>query len=262
MVSKEHNKNGERLNPNQEYMANTTTNDSAFYPDEKMNVDKLLQQKVDPTNYSSTSNSRSHYVILGLAVIGVGVIIGLAVLVINVLASQKANNPNPDSAVSTEAVTETSPTPVTPPKNPLSASLPTPIKTITGKIDSQATDTIFKAGDMTLTVRGAKITGAVTSCSVVDPTDFCLAGNATLGEKTAQVYLMKDAANSRLFENPSNFQQLTVPGAVTAASMNVALIGNTPTPIIVVVASNGSGYMLTLPDTDAVETFANALSLA
>jgi hypothetical protein len=126
-------------------------------------------------------------------------------------------------------------------------------------------DTIVSSTGYSLTIKNQKLIQSETDCEANAPTDFCFAARteiqvdetATQSETTEEtaetssninelnVYFFKDAAHSRIFENPEDFKKIEVPGASTAGIMTVDLAGDT-SPTIVVVNNNSSGFMITL----------------
>jgi hypothetical protein len=115
-------------------------------------------------------------------------------------------------------------------------------------------------------VKNADLTEVKNGCTVTLATDFCLAARGADSvdpKKTVDVYYFKDAAHSRIFENPSNFKKVDVTGSLASAIMEIKLVSGKPTPVIAIVGHNSSGFMIALPQGTSInEAAAFAATLA
>lgn len=88
-------------------------------------------------------------------------------------------------------------------------------------------------------------------CTVSRGTDFCFAGELRTGDDNPGVntYFLKDAPNSRLFEDAENFATVELQGASLAAVMTMQL-GGEDTAALIVVYDDGTGHLFTAPNGD------------
>ena len=206
------------------------------------------------------------------------ILIGIAALVICaafiVGGIFLVSNPNPQDMdarptatnstrpVTQEKETQSKPA-VTAPTSPLTASLPRKVSVTDGQVvaSGSGNQVVTSTGHRVAFI-GGKVVASVNPCSVVRTIDFCYAGKVTVGGKSAYTYLLKDAAHSRFFESPQRFVSHPANGALAVASMDVAIVESSPSPVVAVVLPDGSGLMMVMPDsTDATKsTFAAAVN--
>lgn len=101
-------------------------------------------------------------------------------------------------------------------------------------------------------------------CKVnMETTDFCLAAKGTVGETVFNVYYLKDAVNSKLFQDPNYWVELEVAGSSGAGLLPLPMGADSEFPTIVALNSNSSGWMAVFQeaDQDKVEEFASRISL-
>lgn len=169
---------------------------------------------------------------------------------------------NSTRPVTQEKETQSKPA-VTTPTSPLTASLPRKVSVTDGQVvaSGSGNQVVTSTGHRVAFI-GGKVVASVNPCSVVRTIDFCYAGKVTVGGKSAYTYLLKDAAHSRFFESPQRFVSHPANGALAVASMDVAIVESSPSPVVAVVLSDGSGLMMVMPDsTDATKsTFAAAVN--
>lgn len=160
----------------------------------------------------------------------------------------------PQEAPSPQATATTStPTPLTPQKeaeenNPLLQAYPDAPTVIASTLTvALEGETATASNGASLTFTGSALTPASTACKVVDPTDFCLAGRLTHGDLKASLFFLKDAAHSRMFENPPTHEMVEVAGAQVAALLPLDL-GAEDRPSLVVVHPDASGWIIMLEE--------------
>lgn len=138
----------------------------------------------------------------------------------------------------------------------------TTVDTIT--LDVNDDGEFVSSEDATLSHSEHEFAAAEVQCSVSRSTDFCFAGELENdSDQNVHVYFLKDAPNSRLLETPADFEVIDVYGADMAAVMTIEL-GGQPTPTLVTVHDDGTGYMITTPGAslDTVQSLAEQLELS
>lgn len=80
-------------------------------------------------------------------------------------------------------------------------------------------------------------------CTLTKAEEFCLIGRDGSAKPQFNVIFLKDAAHSRLFENPSNFKREIVKGAETAGSLDIETGGRSNRGLVIV-SSDSSGWLI------------------
>lgn len=224
----------------------------------------------DPTDFTDVAAEQKKNRILKIALTSTATILALAIggyFGIQAFMTNPENNDDSSSAP-IEVIDEGAVQSINPgePKRPLLEKFSSAPSVGDGLSTATAEgSTITTSEGFALTVSGAKLNPTQTECAAVKSTDFCLAARGTTATMPAtdtkvetvstevDVYHFKDAAHSRIFENPSEYKELEVPGASASAVMKVALVGGQPTPVIVVVNSDSSGFMVALPSITSID---------
>lgn len=120
-----------------------------------------------------------------------------------------------------------------------------------------ATNSIQTTDNKILSFNNINLEGSIKECAVTDPIDFCYVGKTT--DINSNIYYLKDAVNSRFFQDAENVQPIEVVGALSAATMDIDFSGQ-KSRVIVIVADNGSGFMIVTP-TEAEQEIISNLSL-
>jgi hypothetical protein len=222
-----------------------------FDPDAEDISENFMKDPTDFTDVALVAKRKRIAKVVGSAILIVAVLVGggyfgLKTFMGSQDSQQKAADqivaPKEDPALPTTAVK---------PKTPLKDLVKGAPQVEAGKVTASVVGaTIVTSDNVSLTVANSKLTGAQIECSATLITDFCLAArgsDATDPNKNLDIYFFKDAAHSRIFENAENFKKVDVPGSLAAASMEINLVSGKPTPVIVVVAPNSSGFMVALP---------------
>lgn len=119
------------------------------------------------------------------------------------------------------------------------------------------------AGENKLTIKNVPIEKTEVGCEVTEPTDFCLAGLAKFDKQDINIYFMNDLINSRLFENPEQFKELSVEGSPAAAAIVIEM-GGEKGVVLAVANTNSSGYMIAVPDSmsmDQINSLASQITV-
>lgn len=144
----------------------------------------------------------------------------------------------------------TAPAPETP-TLPLLSLIETPKDTSKAQVKVEiGQNSISTTAGTTANFGNSTTTPPDTNCLVRAASDFCYAAELKTDKTTAHIYFMKDAAHSRIFENPKNFQKTSVNGATAAATMNVSVGSENNKPVLAIVFEDMSGLMITF-DTEA-----------
>lgn len=241
--------------------------ESAFYIAEEDRIDTTTGLLKDPTDFTDTvkkeqarRNTRRWAVALG--------IFAAVVLVLGLIISSFLNNkndvpppaPKPTAPTATQAPNTKDPGVVT---NPLLDGYKDAPKVTAGEVLVQVEGNTVRAGEKTIAfVASDQVKAPNTPCKVTQPTDFCLAARGVSGEKPFDLYYLKDAAHSRLFENPSTFKKLTVANSPSAAILPLQM-GGAKLPTAVIVNTDSSGWMIVTQESDpvAVEAFVKTVTV-
>lgn len=133
-------------------------------------------------------------------------------------------------------------------KNPLLESIVTPNEVQTSEIASYVEDNSFTTtNNKTIFINnGLNVSGTKDNCIVSKKEDFCYSGMiSTANGDKSEVYFLKDAAHSRLFENPTSFEKIEIPGTATSAKIETNISGQ-DSSVMVIVFDDMSGYMIVL----------------
>lgn len=218
-------------------------NKSAFDIDdsEKITEDKIM---VNPTDFHDPINEDQSKKIWKVIIFAVVAVIALAVvlfatinpLVKNAEKTKETNTPQPTNTSETETKAKTN--------NPIMKLYP---KAPTVKVEN----TTSKLNKNTITTNKNKLTfdssvklsKTVTACETRNPTDLCLSSYAKQNDKQYDIYYLKDAAHSRIFENAENTKKLNITGAQASATLTLKTEDNEK-PALVILNKNSSGYMI------------------
>lgn len=240
-----------------------------FDPEEDIS-ENFMKDPTDFTDVAGDAVKNRIFKVVGTALLIVAVIVGGGYFGLKAFTgSQDSHQKAADEAniqIQDPGASNIAPAKPKRPLQELSAGAPT---VSASKVTASVVgSTIVTTDNVSLSVKGVPLTGVQVACDTTLETDFCLvARGATPADATKMldIYFFKDAAHSRIFENPSNFNKIEVSGSLAAASMEINLIGGKPTQVIVVVAANSSGFMIALPQdttSDAAATFAESLALS
>lgn len=226
----------------------------------QIDPDDLMRDSTDDTDYAQKEKNKKLWKVIAIfATVG---ILGLALLfgTLSILEHKTEREEPETTETQKPKETEKAHNDST---NPIEESITNPPEVKPGESKAETKDTNFITTDeIKLNIKGSKLKDTQIECIVKNTTDFCLAGYAEVRDIKTNVYYLKDAAHSRLFEAAENFQKQEVEGALTAGTMTINLSGQTP--IIAIVAENGSGFIITLPDDnpETIQTFTQALTLS
>lgn len=95
-----------------------------------------------------------------------------------------------------------------------------------------------------LKISETSITSSSGSCTVQKDTDFCLAGTTHYKNSDFDIFFIKDAVYSRLFENIQNFEKLSIRNSMGSGVFNLAFQNGNPSTLAIV-NKDGSGWMIT-----------------
>ena len=89
-----------------------------------------------------------------------------------------------------------------------------------------------------------KITATVNECVVEKASDYCHVAEMDSSGTEYYVYFLKDAVNSRFFENAQNFETTEVKGVPAAATMVISSMTGSEMPVLLLAEQSGSGMMI------------------
>lgn len=92
-----------------------------------------------------------------------------------------------------------------------------------------------------------KVFATAQKCNISNPTDFCqvASGKNDKTKESFDIYYLKDAAHSRLFENPVDFQKANIVGSPSSGTMKIDL-GGSKANILTIVNKNSSGWLIVM----------------
>lgn len=211
----------------------------------------------DPTDFTDVaSRSRRNRILKWVGIIaGSALILSLGIF-FGVKVFIDANNTNTETETQQE-VPSSNPAATDPeaPNRPILdiyAEAPMP-EAGRSSVALEGESSLVNTAGRTLTFAGVTLAATQNECAVILPTDFCLAATSETNDPTVHAYYLKNAAHSRLFEDPVSFRAVEVPGASAAAVLEMSLAAGKMTPVIAVVFEDSSGYMIALPDATSVD---------
>jgi len=241
----------ERKNFDDKHLEFENNEGTEFYGEEVKGKD-ILQDGTYYTDVVQEAKNRKKVVVTVTIILSIALIIGLAILGKKFIIDNPEETPSqPTPTTSTEQVEE--PKEYTPeyvaPENPMTELLPEtqPVK---GKTTAFVENNTIQTSDGdNFTLNNLIITATLNECIVEKPADFCNVAEITSenNDKTYYAYFLKDAVNSKFFENPENFEALeTTNGA--AAKMTISTLNGESTPVLVMAQNTGSGLMFVSAD--------------
>lgn len=238
-------------------------------PDDEDISKNFMKDPTDFTDVALVAKRNRIAKVIGIALLVAAVIVGGGYFGLKAfVGSQESQQKAADQAVAQEE-SPSSPTALTKPKTPLRDLTKSATPVEAGKVTASVVgSTVVTSDNVSLTVVNTKLTAVQVECSATLATDFCLAArgvDSADATKNLDIYFFKDAAHSRIFENPANFKPASIPGSLAAASMEINLVAGKPTAVVVVVAPNSSGFMIALPQgtsSEAAAAFAKNLMLS
>lgn len=240
-----------------------------FDPEDEDISQNFMKDPTDFTDVALVAKRKRIAKVVGLSILIVAVIVGGGYFGLQAfVGSQESQQKAADTTI-TQEENPVEPTVLTKPKTPLKDLANGAPAVEASKVTASVVgSTVVTSENVSLTVSNSKLTAVQIECATTLATDFCLAARGedeTDPTKTMDVYFFKDAAHSRIFENPANFKPGSVSGSLASASMEINLVSGKPTAVVVVVAPNSSGFMIALPQgttSEAAAAFANNLVLS
>lgn len=211
----------------------------------------------DPTDFSDpVAEERRKKRIKTIALSALAIIFVAALVYGTYYLMTKDNKPDaapkstPTQTVSSEQASQVAA------KNPLGKLYPNTAKVEEGQVTvSVNKDGIAASSDgNTLKAKEGKLQSASDPCTLSQGDEFCLVASGNNKKQSYDVYYLRDAANSRLFENPKNFQKTTLSGAAAAATLKMS-IGDKEFPALATLNRNSSGWMVIFKNGNASPIF-------
>lgn len=217
---------------------------SEFYGEE-IKGEEILQDGTYYTDVVQEAQNKKKFTIAAIILLVILIIGGLA------FVGKKYIIDNPDAAP------EPTPTASAPVKEPeeytpdyTEATLPTQ-QLIESPSEVPNSITAFVEGESiqtsegtTITFNNAGITATVNECVVERASDYCHVAEINSSGTEYYVYFLKDAVNSRFFENAQDFEVTDVEGIPAAATMVITSMNGSETPVLLLVEQSGSGMMV------------------
>lgn len=230
----------------------------------------------DPTNYADPIETRARNTklkIFGLALLGL-VTLGLVVFLSLQFFEDNENSSSVIPPTQTQApLPNDQSDPTAPVEQPVTPQVERPVSDLypdapvvrRGEVAVTLSGNAIEASNgEKFSLEGSELSAPTYSCKVeMEPTDFCLAASGTMEETVFNVYYLKDAARSKLFQDPGYWVELEVEGSSGAGLLPLSTGSDSEFPTIVALNSNASGWMIVFQeaDQDKVAEFASKISL-
>lgn len=224
--------------------------DSVFAEEDLTTTGEFMK---DPTDFSDTVMEQRRKKRIKWTIIGLLAALALAAFVYGVAQIMKPTEvvtAPPDTPVATtDAPAQTkSPQKIAESNNPLLQAYPDAPEVERGIVTlSSDKNVITTSNNHSIIIRDADLTVAATDCSITDPTEFCLAGRLVQSDAEYDIFFMKDAAHSRLFEDPASWTEVSLKNAQVAGilPMNMGSEEESRTGLVIV-NSDSSGWLIVL----------------
>ncbi len=168
-------------------------------------------------------------------------LIGIVLFTLLMLQYTKSPNSEPQKAKSNATVTTTNTEQIA--SLPLTSLYLNAPKVMPGVVTTSVLDdTITTSTNHSLTITRLPLEPASTACQVTQPTDFCIAARGNVAGTQIEIYYLKDAVHSRLFENPTDFNPITTPKG-KSATLTIQ-IGEKKYPALIMAHEDSSGWMI------------------
>ena len=217
---------------------------SEFYGEDIKGED-ILQDGTYYTDVVQEVQNKKKFIIAVIIIIAILIVVGLGFI------GKKYIIDNPDAA---PEPTQTVTAPVEEPEeytpDYTEATLPTQQlienpseapKSITAFVEEESIQT---SEGIAITFNNAEITATVNECVVEKASDYCHVAEMDSSGTEYYVYFLKDAVNSRFFENAQNFETTEVKGVPAAATMVISSMTGSEMPVLLLAEQSGSGMMI------------------
>lgn len=221
------------------------TRDGIPFSITESDIDDLIEDPTDFTDEESSRQVRKRRLVVAVSV-GIVVLVSLAAMLYGIFNSRGSNDAD-GAANSTQSGGVTTAAG----QAPLMAVYPNAPEAPYGKLTAKAAGSVLSAGPHSITVPGVKFSQSRTPCTVNDVGDFCMVARGTATGMKINAYFLKDAARSRLFENPSSFSVMKISGASAAATLPMPVSGKNMTTYVVV-NKNSTGWLFVVVEGSSV----------
>lgn len=141
------------------------------------------------------------------------------------------------------------------PKNPVADGYEDAPEVKTGAVTASVTSGVLALDNGVELKLPGKVSSAQNECTVTKPTDLCLAARGETSTVKYDVYLLKDAAHSKLFQNPTKFASLTLANSPVSGILTTTDSSGDPLTMLVIVDKSSTGFMVLLDDEADDSTF-------
>lgn len=219
--------------------------DSSEFYGEDIKGEDILQDGTYYTDVVQEAQNKKKFTIAIIIIFAVLIFVGLG------FVGKKYIIDNPDAA---PEPTQTVTAPVEEPEeytpDYTGATIPTQVlikepsetpKSITAFIEGESIQT---SEGIAITFNNAEITSTVNECVVERASDYCHVAEINSSGTEYYVYFLKDAVNSRFFENAQDFEITEVNGVPAAATMVISSMNGSEMPVLLLAEQSGSGMMI------------------
>lgn len=217
---------------------------SEFYGEE-IKGEEILQDGTYYTDVVQEAQNKKKFTIAAIFLLVVLVIGGLGFVGKKYIIDNPdaAPEPTPTASAPAEEPEEYTPdyTEATLPTQQLIESPSEVPNSITAFVEGESIQT---GEGTTITFNNADITATVNECVVERVSDYCHVAEINSSGTEYYVYFLKDAVNSRFFENAQDFEVTDVEGISAAATMVITSMNGSETPVLLLVEQSGSGMMV------------------
>lgn len=222
---------------NVEPVKESTFGDSGFRDDEE-----FMRESTDNRDYVEIEQKKKRRARIAVIAASIVVVLALSIIVFKIFTTDDSSGntaatPSP-SANSTDTAAPRND------KNPIVSLYPQAPVVVAKQVSVGIANGTIKATDGTsLILKGAKLTPPAQQCRITDPTEFCLVATGSGSGVGFDLYYLKDAAHSRLFENPASFTKVSVANSPAAGVVPINT-GKENAQAGVIVNPNSSGWMI------------------
>lgn len=160
-------------------------------------------------------------------------------------AEEPPTAPTPTPTVEQDEVNYT-------PKNPVADGYKDAPEVKPGALTASVTSGVLAVDNGVELKLPGKASSAQNQCVVNKPTDLCLAARGETSTTSYDVYLLKDAAHSKLFQNPTKFASLALANSPVSGILTTTDSSGAPLTMLVIVDKSSTGFMVLVEgETDA-----------
>lgn len=252
------------MDSNKDIWENENADEQSVFDGDDISQEELLRDGTDYTDIVEKYKNRKRNTIIAVVCISIIAAVGIFFGSKYILENPEVEKPAPtaESTEPTEEIPSQSPD-YTEPSNPVSSLFAEKPENDNDEITAFVENNTLQTSHGTIvSIENSEISSTIHKCAVRKSTDFCNVGTVVLNDTTYHSYYLKNAAESRFFEEPADFQEIEIPGII-AAILTIDTINGNSTPVLVVVEQDGTGFMFVSEsnDTESLNTLVESVSV-